>query len=193
LTNLVETIGPANQRVIETARLSLRRAVLDDAPFILALLNEPGWLRYIGDKGVNSLDDARRYLRERPLDMYQRHGFGLYLVERKHDSAPIGLCGLIKRETLECVDIGFAFFASASGQGYAIEAATATLAHARALGLQRLLAITTADNYPSQKLLRKLGMQFDREVRLQDEVEPLHLYSVDLAETNKESGRANAR
>jgi [ribosomal protein S5]-alanine N-acetyltransferase len=178
--------------VIETERLALRRAALDDAPFILELLNEPGWLRYIGDKRVNSLEDARRYLREGPLNMYQRLGFGLYLVERKRDSAPIGLCGLIKRDTLECVDIGFAFCASANGQGYATEAATATLAHARALGLQRLMAITTTDNHSSQKLLRKLGMQFEREVQLQDELEPLHLYSVDLAELNKESGRANA-
>jgi [ribosomal protein S5]-alanine N-acetyltransferase len=189
---LVKTTCVPSRCVIETARLSLRLAALDDAPFILELLNEPGWLRYIGDKCVNSLEDARRYLRDGPLDMYERRGFGLYLVERKCDSAPIGLCGLIKRDSLEYVDIGFAFAASACGQGYAIEAAAGTLAYARVLGLQRLVAITTTDNYPSQKLLRKLGMQFERAVRLQDEVEALHLYSVDLAEVNKEADRANA-
>jgi ribosomal-protein-alanine N-acetyltransferase len=178
--------------VIETERLLLRHVRLDDAPFIVELLNEPGWLRYIGDKGVNCLEDAHRYLSAGPLDMYQRLGFGLYLVERKRDSAPIGLCGLIKRDTLECVDIGFAFSASANGEGYAIEAATATLAHARDLGLQRLMAITTTDNYTSQKLLRKLGMRFEREVQFQGDSEPLHLYSIDLMESTKEAGRANA-
>jgi [ribosomal protein S5]-alanine N-acetyltransferase len=178
--------------VIETERLVLRRVELDDGSFILELLNEPGWLRYIGDKGVNCLEDAHRYLSAGPLDMYQRLGFGLYLVERKGDSAPIGLCGLIKRDTLECVDIGFAFSARAHGQGYAIEAAIATLAHAKDLGLHRLMAITTTDNYASHKLLRKLGMRFEREVQLQANSETLHLYSVDLLEMTKEAGRANA-
>jgi [ribosomal protein S5]-alanine N-acetyltransferase len=178
--------------VIETQRLELRHVALADAPFIVELLNEPGWLRYIGDKGVSSVEDAHRYLRAGPLDMYERLGFGLYLVERKRDFTPIGLCGLIKRDTLEHVDIGFAFSASVTGQGYAIEAATATLAHAKDLGLQRLMAITTTDNYASQKLLRKLGMRFEREIRFKEGSESLHLYSLDLMQANKESDGASA-
>jgi RimJ/RimL family protein N-acetyltransferase len=165
--------------VLETERLALRRVELGDAPFIIELLNEPGWLRYIGDKAVHSIADAHRYLESGPLDMYRRLGFGLYLVQRKSDSIPIGLCGLIKRDALECVDIGFAFLARVGGQGYAIEAATAMVTHAQALGLHRLMAITTLDNHASQKILRKLGMQYEREMRMPEGTEPLSVFAMD--------------
>lgn len=168
------------QQVMRTERLGLRRLDLDDAPFILELVNEPDWLRFIGDKGVSSLEDAEHYLHAGPLDMYARFGFGLYLVERSADGMPIGMCGLIKRDTLECVDIGFAFLARHRGQGFALEAARATLAHAGDLGLKRLMAITTPDNAASQKLLAKLGMTFDGEIALTPDVERLHLFVTDL-------------
>jgi ribosomal-protein-alanine N-acetyltransferase len=168
------------QHVIQTERLGLRRFDLDDAPFILDLVNEPDWLRFIGDKGVSSLGDAQRYLQAGPLEMYARLGFGLYLVERRADGLPIGMCGLVKRETLECVDIGFAFLARYRRQGFALEAAKATLAHARDLGLQRLMAITTRDNVASKKLLGKLGMTFDREIATALDAELLHLFTMDL-------------
>jgi RimJ/RimL family protein N-acetyltransferase len=169
----------------ETERLVLRHIELDDAPFVIELLNEPGWLRYIGDKSVHSIADAHRYLQSGPLDMYRRFGFGLYLVERKSDAAPIGLCGLIKRDALEHVDIGFAFLARAGRQGYAIEAAMATVVCARDSGLQRLMAITTLDNYASQNVLQKLGMRFEREMIMGDEVVPLRVYGIDLKERGK--------
>ena len=167
--------------VIETERLLLRRFTLDDAAFVLELVNEPAWIRYIGDRKIRTLDDARAYLQNGPLDMYERLGFGLYLVARKQDEAAIGTCGLVKRDTLEFADIGFALLERYTGQGYAMEAAAETLVHARALGLQRLLAITTRDNRASQKLLGKLGMRLEREIEIAGDPERLCLFSMDLS------------
>lgn len=166
--------------VLETERLVLRRLEFCDAPFLVELLNEPGWLRFIGDKGVRSTPDAELYIRTGPHAMYARHGFGLYLVERKADRAPLGLCGLLKRDALECVDIGFAFRASATGMGYASESAAAVREQARALGLRRLMAIATPDNAASHRVLRKLGMRFDMEITMSGEAETLHLFVIDL-------------
>ena len=167
----------SNDSVLSTERLVLRRFRLDDAPFVLALVNEPGWLRFIGDRGVRTLDDARRYLQTGPLELYARFGFGLYLIERRADGACLGMCGLLRRDTLDAPDIGFALQAQHAGQGYAFEAASATLQHARDLGIDRLLAITTPDNSASQALLAKLGFQFEREITL---AETLHLFAVEL-------------
>ena len=123
-------------RVLETERLALRRLTLDDAEFIFRLVNEPSWLRFIGDKNVRNLDDARNYLRTGPLDMYERFGFGMFLVERKHDGVAVGACGLLKRDTLPDPDIGYAFLPEYWGKGYALEAASAVLeyGHRRASG-----------------------------------------------------------
>ena len=154
-------------KVLETERLVLRRLVAEDAPFILELLNDPSWLRFIGDKGVRTLDDARAYIRNGPGDMYTRLGHGLYLTELKDGGTPIGLCGLIKRDTLENVDIGFAFLPLYRARGYAHEAASATLAYARnTLGLKRIVAITSPDNQASGRLLEKIGLRFEGMVRL---------------------------
>ena len=111
--------------VLETERLVLRRFTLDDAEFIFRLVNDPSWLRFIGDKNVHNLDDARRYLREGPLDMYQRFGFGMFRVEERASGLPTGMCGLIKRDTLPDVDVGYAFLPEFRGKGYAFEAANA--------------------------------------------------------------------
>jgi RimJ/RimL family protein N-acetyltransferase len=146
--------------VIETARLVLRRLEADDAEFIVELLNDPDWLRFIGDKNVHSIADARGYIASGPVAMYAREGFGLYLTERKDDAVPIGMCGLIKRDSLPDVDIGFAFLPAFRGQGYALEAATAVLAlGSGAFGLRRIVAITSPDNDRSIALLEKLGMK----------------------------------
>ena len=148
---------------ITTDRLRLRRLTLDDAHFILDLVNQPSWLENIGDKGVRNLDDARDYVRNGPMAMYEQHGFGLYCIERAADDAVMGLCGLIKRDTLDDVDIGYALLPQYWGQGYAREAAQATLAHAvRDYGLQRIVAITSPGNSRSARLLESLGFRFER-------------------------------
>jgi RimJ/RimL family protein N-acetyltransferase len=159
----------AGAKVLETGRLVLRRLVTDDAPFILALLNDPAWLEFIGDRGVRTVEDARGYILKGPIEMYAAHGFGLYLTERKSDGAPIGLCGLLRRKGLEDVDIGFAFLSAFRSQGYAFESAAAVMAHGRyALGLDRIVGITLPGNRASIALLEKLGMKFERMVSLPD-------------------------
>lgn len=152
----------------ETDRLRLRRLVLDDAPFILRLVNEPSWLRFIGDRGVHNLDEARQYITGGPQRLYAAYGFGLFLVESRAEGQPLGLCGLIKRDTLPDVDIGFAFLPEHWGQGYAREAAAATLRYARERhGLARVVAITSLDNTASGRVLETVGMRFEGTLRLE--------------------------
>ena len=167
--------------VLETERLILRRLTVDDAPFILELLNDPSWLRFIGDKGVKTLDDARGYIRNGPMAMYERVGFGLYLAERKAGGIPIGMCGLIKRDSLEDVDIGFAFLPAYCAQGYAHESASAVLAYGKAaLRLARIVAITSPDNASSSRLLVKLGMKPEKTAKLAGDDRPVSLYASDF-------------
>jgi RimJ/RimL family protein N-acetyltransferase len=152
-------------KVLQTERLALRWLDAGDASFILQLVNEPLWLKYIGDKGVRTLQDAQNYISNGPAAMYMRLGFGLYLVELKDGAKPLGICGLIKRESLEDVDLGFAFLSDFWGRGYAYEAAAGTMSYARTtLGLGRIVAIVSPDNHPSAKLLEKLGFHFERMV-----------------------------
>ena len=132
----------------ETQRLILRRLDFDDAPFVLRLLNEPSFIENIGDKGVRSLEDARGYLREGPMAMYERYGFGLWHVARKADGLGLGMCGLLRRDILPDVDIGYAYLPEAWGQGYAFEAAQATLRHAAGkFGLRRLIGVVSVGNH----------------------------------------------
>lgn len=165
----------------DTDRLVIRELSLDDAPFILELVNEPSWLRFIGDRGVRDLDGARAYLQNGPLAMYARHGFGLYKVELKEDGTPMGMCGLIQRQSLPDADIGFAFFPRFWGRGYAREAALAVLSYGRTkLGLKRILAIVNPDNDSSIKLLERLGFQFQRMMRMPGEATDVRLFELQL-------------
>lgn len=149
--------------VLETPRLALRHLTPADAEFIFALTNDPDWLRFIGDRGIRTMDDARDYIENGPTAMYAEHGFGLYAVELKETGAPIGICGLLRRAWLEDVDVGFAFLPEFRRAGYAREAASNTLTHAReTLGLSRVLAIVSPDNRDSIRLLEKLGMRHER-------------------------------
>jgi RimJ/RimL family protein N-acetyltransferase len=153
--------------VVETERLVLRRFSTDDAEFILELLNQPSFLRYIGDKEVRNNADAVRYIQNGPVASYERFGFGLYLVELKDSEVPIGICGLLKRDSLPDVDVGFAFLPSYWSRGYAFESAAAVMAYGRdVLGLRRIVAITSLDNDASIRLLEKLGLRFERLVKL---------------------------
>lgn len=172
--------------LITTPRLALREFTRDDAPFILELVNDPDWLRYIGDRGVRTLDDARDYLERGPIASYARHGFGLWAVARQESgsseepdsSGLIGMCGLIKRAELDDVDLGFAFLPRARGQGYAAEAGAAVLAHAKqSLGLRRVVAVTTQDNAASIATLRKLGFRFERLIAWPGEDVELNLFA----------------
>ena len=150
--------------LLETKRLILREFTFDDAAFILTLLNEPSFIRYINDKNVRNLEDARQYIDNGPMASYARNGFGLYLVELKNSGVPIGMCGLLKREELPDADIGFAFMPEFWCKGFAFEAARAVMTDARErLGLKRILAIVMPDNTTSIKLLKKLGMTFERD------------------------------
>lgn len=150
-------------KVLETERLILRRLSTADAAFIVGLVNEPSWLKYIGDKGVRTLHDAEQYIRNGPVAMYGRLGFGLYLVELRDGGEALGICGLIKRESLQHVDLGFAFLPRFWRNGYAYEAAAATMSYGKeVLGLSRIVAIVSQDNLASSKLLEKLGFRFER-------------------------------
>jgi len=160
---------------IDTERLELHPFTEGDADFVLRLLNEPSFLRYIGDRGVHDLESARRYIAEGPLTGYASHGHGLMRVVRKADGEALGMCGLLKRDTLPDPDIGFAFFPAYWSQGYALESAAAVLRHARETpGVGRILAITTKDNESSMRLLGKLGFRFDRMITMG--TEELRLY-----------------
>jgi RimJ/RimL family protein N-acetyltransferase len=162
--------------LLTTERLNLRRMTVEDAEFILQLLNDPAFLRFVGDKGVRTVDDARQYLLTGPLASYERHGFGLWLVELKGSNTPVGMCGLLKREALDDVDIGFAFLPQYRSQGYAYESAAAVLDYGRGkLGLERIVAIADEDNAGSLRVLEKIGMTFDRMIRLSDEAPPIRL------------------
>ena len=167
--------------IIETERLQLRTVSPDDAPFYLELVNEPSWIRFIGDRGIRTLDAARAAILDGPVAMYERLGYSLYLVPRRRDGAPRGMCGLIKRDVLPDTDIGYAISPRYWGHGYAYEAAAAVVAHARgALALPRLMAITSPDNEASIQLLGKLGMQFIRRTKLDGWNEDSNVYRLEF-------------
>lgn len=153
--------------ILETERLRLRPFTADDAPFIVALLNSPGWLRFIGDRGVRTEADARGYIERGPQASYAQHGFGLSCVERRRDGVAVGMCGLLKRDSLPDVEIGFAFLPEHCGLGYAVEIGRATLEDGRQrVGLARVAAITQPDNAASRHVLEKLGLAFGRMVTM---------------------------
>ncbi len=155
--------------VLTTNRLTLRRLSPDDADFIVELLNDPAFIRFIGDKRVRNAADAREYILEGPVASYQRNGFGLWLVELKDSGLPVGMCGLLKRDSLPDVDIGFAFLPAYRSQGYAFEAASAVLHYGRTeLGLKRIVAITDPENADSIRVLGKIGMRFERMVTVSE-------------------------
>lgn len=163
--------------VFETNRLLICRFTAGDAPFILELLNDPSWIRYIGDKNIRTPEDARQYIKNGPQKSYARLGFGLYAVKLKADGRPIGMCGLLQRDTLEHADIGFAFLPGYTGKGYAFESAEAILKHAHAvLGMKRILAITSPENISSIALLEKLGFNFTKLIRLSVDADELRLF-----------------
>ena len=168
-------------KIFETERLGLRELDAHDDAFILQLVNEPTWLRFIGDRNIRTLEAAQAYIVNGPVKMYGRFGFGLWMVERREDGVPVGICGLIKRDSLEDIDLGFAFLPTHWRKGYAFESAAATMAYgAGVLGLKRVVAILSPDNVPSSRLLEKLGFRFERMIRLSDAAPEVMLYAANV-------------
>jgi len=167
-------------KVLESERLVLKHLSIEDAAFILRLLNEPSFIQYIGDKKVRTLDDARQYIENGPRKSYEENGFGLNKVELKSTGEPMGISGLVKRDTLPEPDIGFAFLPEYWNQGYAIESARAVMDHARnVLGIKRVVAITSPDNDASARLLEKIGLRFQRLIKFTDESAEIKLFAPD--------------
>jgi RimJ/RimL family protein N-acetyltransferase len=165
----------------ETQRLTLRRLELPDAPFVIELLNQPSFIKNIGDRGVRSTADAHDYLRAGPMAMYERFGMGLLHVSRKADGAAVGMCGLLQRDILPDVDLGYAFLPAYWGGGLAFEAADATLRYAvRKFGLKRVIGVVSEGNQPSIRVLEKLGMRFERMYPMYPDEPEVRLYGIDL-------------
>ncbi|QYK06710.1 GNAT family N-acetyltransferase [Shewanella zhangzhouensis] len=163
---------------IFTERLILREFTLADADDILALLTTPDFIRNIGDRGVKDLESAHSYLKDGPLQSYREHGFGLWRIGLAGDDRFIGTCGLIRRDTLPAVDIGYALLPEFYGQGFAIEAARACMAMRRDFGLAQVIAIVAKDNLPSQRLLEKLGLQFSGHIPFGEPAVDVRLYKL---------------
>ena len=167
--------------ILETERLTLRKITVDDAPFMLDLLNQPSFIQFIGDRGVRTLDDARNIITKRYIDAYERLGFGIYLTLLKEGQVPIGICGLVKRDGLDDVDVGYAFLPQYWSKGYASESVSAVLGYARnTLGIRRVLGITTPDNIGSIRVLEKAGLKFERMVKLPGENMELKLFATNV-------------
>ena len=167
--------------ILSTARLGIRELTSADAPFILALLNDPAFIEHIGDRGVRTVDDAASYIDRGPRASYAQHGFGLWLVELTDAGTPIGICGVLKRDALPEPDIGFAFLPAYRSQGYAVEAGSAVRDYARdTLRIPRLLAIVSPANASSIRLLERLGFVLDRPIVMPGESKEVKLYAVRL-------------
>lgn len=165
--------------VLQTSRLVLREFTPADSAFVLRLLNQPSFIQNIGDRNVRTPDDAVRYLTDGPIASYQRHGHGLWLVAESEQ--PIGMCGLLKRDQLPDVDVGYAFLPEFWSKGYAREAVAATLDFARRLGLPRVVAIVSPGNAPSIRLLEKLGFTAAGNIRLTPDAPEAALYTLPLS------------
>lgn len=165
-------------KILETERTVLREVVADDAAFILNLLNQPSFIKYIGDRNVRTIDAARAYIGSRFTKSYQQNGFAMWAIELKETGGLIGLCGFVRRDGLPDADIGFALLPQFEKEGYAFETASAALDYGRnVLKFPRILAITSKDNAASQKLLEKIGLRFERLICLSDDAEELKLFS----------------
>jgi RimJ/RimL family protein N-acetyltransferase len=166
-------------QILETERLILREFTLEDAAFILELLNTPTWLQFIGDKKVLSIDDAENYLLNGSIKSYAENGFGFYAVVEKSTKKTFGMCGLIKRDTLPDIDIGFAFLPNFISKGCGYEIASATLDYAlNILKINRIIAIVNPENEKSIRLIKKIGMQFEEMIKLGDGDKELMLFGI---------------
>lgn len=166
---------------IQTERLIIKELDLNDADFIFKLLNSPGWLQFIGDRNIHSLEDAKNYLLNGPMKSYKKHGFGLYLVQLLKEGIPIGIAGLLKRDYLNGPDLGFAFLPEFEGKGYAFESSDAIMKQSKViLGLERIQAVVLPENQRSIRLLEKLGMKDPGNHQFPGQESEFKLYEIDL-------------
>ncbi|MFM8516698.1 MAG: GNAT family N-acetyltransferase [Nevskiaceae bacterium] len=164
---------------IETPRLVLEEFTLPDAAFIVELLNQPSFIEFIGDRGVRTTTDAERYLREGPMSSYRQHGHGLLKVRLRETATTLGMCGLVRRDTLPHADIGFALMPQFWNAGYVTEAARAAIDDGRTrLGLTTVLGITSPHNVRSIHVLGKLGLQFVEERSLAAGASPVRIFAL---------------
>ncbi|MGI9086145.1 MAG: GNAT family N-acetyltransferase [Chthoniobacterales bacterium] len=153
--------------VLQTERLALRRITTEDAETLVAILNEPAFVRFVADRGVRTKEQGEAYITEKMLPSFEKYGFGFFVVRLQETGAPIGMCGLIKRDGLDDVDIGFSFLREYWRHGYGYEAAAAVMDYGRREhGLSRIVGITSEDNEVSGKLLEKLGLRFERLIQV---------------------------
>ncbi len=168
--------------VLKTERLELRWLTLDDTPMMFAVWNDPAFVRYVGDRGIRSLEQARAAVEAGPLSLYTEYGYGPFLVRRRADGVDMGICGLFRRDGLEEPDIGFAILPDFCGMGYGFEASATVLEHARdALGLSCVTAIVSPHNEASIGLLEKLGMRYIRPIRMPGDDHDVRLYRIEFA------------
>jgi len=170
--------GPA----LNTDRLELRWLTLDDAPLMLAVWNDPAFVRYVADRGIRTLEQARAAIEAGPLRLYAEYGYGPFRVRRREDGVDMGICGLFRRDGLEEPDIGFAILPDYCGKGYGFEASAAVLEHARdTLGLSCVTAIVSPHNEASIGLLGKLGMHYERPIRMPGDDHDVSFYRIEFA------------
>ncbi len=171
-----------NGPILNTERLEMRWLTPNDAPMMLAVWNDPAFVRHVGDRGVRTLEQARAAIEAGPVRLYTDYGYGPFRVTRREDGIDLGVCGLFRREGLDEPDIGFAVLPEFCGQGFGFEASVAVLDHARdALKLPCVTAIVSPQNNPSVGLLEKLGLLYERPVRLPGEDRDVSLYRIDFA------------
>jgi len=176
---------PQSSHPSATARLCLRRLTIDDAPLMLAIWNDPEFVRYVGDRGIRTLDQAQTALRDGVLRLYADHGFGPYTMVLPNPDRAIGICGLFQRDSLDDPDIGFAVLPDYRNRGYVFEAARSVVAYAREeLKLQRLTAIVSPENAASVALIRKLGLEFERMHRMSGDDDEVAIYGTELRPAN---------
>ena len=168
-------------KILETERLILRQVSIEDADFMLELLKDPSFISNIADRGVRTVDAARTYITERMISSYEKFGFGIYLVTLKESNTPIGICGLVKRDTLKDIDIGYAFLPAYWLKGYATESVLAIKEYAKnTVGLKRIAGIVAPDNQGSIRVLEKAGLKYKKMVKLSENDIDLKLYKIDL-------------
>ena len=165
------------KKILETERLTLEEITTDHAAFLYNLMNDPAWLQFIGDRNIDTIEAAEKYIINKIRPSYEEFGFGFYLTSLKENNISIGVCGLVKRPSLEHVDVGFAFMPEYRREGYAYESSVAILDYAKkVLGIDYVVAITDLDNVASINLLKKLGLKFEKIIQLEGENKQCRLF-----------------